>query len=883
MSLTRGIFPMKSALLICGLLAGLLIPAPVFGDTLSVAAVRDNTLYENARGELSNGSGERFFVGMTDESLRRRGLVAFDVSSIPPGSTINSATLRLYMSRTAASAQTITVHRALASWGEGASDAAGQEGEGAPSQPNDATWIHRFYPNVFWAAPGGDYSALSSASRSVGGNGSYEWTSAGLRDDVQAWVNQPENNHGWLLKGAENVDKTAKRFEGRRSSNASRRPSLIVNYTPPAGVGACELPSGDCELLTPEECAAFGGTFLGIGTSCPPPTGGCMLPDNSCEELTAEECAALGGDYLGDGVPCPEPGVMLLPFVDPLPLPGVAVPVGLVDGMPRYQMRVQQFQQKLHRDLPPTTVWGFEGSYPGPTIEARTGEPITVHWINDLRDAAGEYLTSHYLEVDTCLMGPDTEGDAPRIVIHLHGGHVSPENDGYPEWTILPGESKIYHYPNGQQAAPIWYHDHALGITRLNVYMGMAGFYLIRDDVEDALGLPAGEFDVPLAIQDRKFNVDGSLSYPAKWEDHFFGDHILVNGKVWPYFEVKQGKYRFRLLNGSGSRAYQLALSGGARFVQIGTDGGLLEAPVELQEVILLPGERADVVVDFSSYAAGTEIFLTNTAPIHFPGSPGDGVIPEVMKFIVTSVPGHVAPLPQTLRPVERLQESVAVEHRDFLLDKEDDPCTGFRWTINGLGWHDVTEYPILGTTEVWSFINRSGMSHPMHMHLIFFQVLDRQPFTMNGETVTPTGPRVPPPPWEMGWKDTVSVPPFEIVRVIARFEGFLGNYAYHCHILEHEDHEMMRQFKVVPPPEIESITYGPTGAAVTFMPAPHRLHTLERTDALDSGLWHPLATGLSGMGAITVADPDVADRDRRFYRVRVEPATGEPSPHMNP
>lgn len=872
---------MKTTPFICALLVGLLIAAPAFADTISVTAVLDNTLYEDPDGEISNGSGERFFVGTTDEPLRRRGLVAFDVSAIPPGSTIDSVILHLYMSRTAADAQTVTMHRALASWGEGASSADGQEGEGAASQPNDATWIHRFYPDVLWAASGGDYSALLSASQSVGGNGSYEWTSSGLRDDVQAWVDQPENNFGWLLKGGEDAGKTAKRFEGRLASDAGRRPSLIVNYTPPAGAGACELPSGDCELLTAEECAELGGTFLGIDTSCPPPTGGCTLPDNSCEELTAEECAALGGTYLGDGVLCPESGVMLTPFVDPLPLPGVAVPVDVIDGVPRYEMRAQQFQQQLHRDLPATTVWGFEGSYPGPTIEARTGEPITVHWINDLRNAEGEYLTSHYLEVDTCLMGPDTEGDAPRIVIHLHGGHVSPENDGYPEWTFLPGESRLYEYPNAQRAAPIWYHDHALGITRLNVYMGMAGFYLIRDDVEDALNLPAGEFDIPLAIQDRKFNIDGSLSYPATWEDHFFGDHILVNGKVWPYFEVRQGKYRFRLLNGSGSRAYQLTLSEGAGFVQIGTDGGLLEAPVALDEVILLPGERTDVVVDFSAYAEGTEIFLTNSAPIHFPGSPGDGVVPDVMKFIVTGEPGHVAAIPETLRPVERLQENVAVEHRDFLLEKGDDPCTGFRWMINGLGWHDITEYPILGTTEIWSFINASGVSHPMHMHLIFFQVLDRQPFTMDGETVTPTGPRVSPPPWDMGWKDTVSVAPFEIVRVIARFEGFLGNYAYHCHILEHEDHEMMRQFQVVPPPEIGPITHGPAGAAVTFMPTPYRLHTIEWTEALESGIWTPLATGLSGTEPITVLDPDATEHDRRFYRVRVEADTGESSPDM--
>jgi spore coat protein A, manganese oxidase len=542
-------------------------------------------------------------------------------------------------------------------------------------------------------------------------------------------------------------------------------------------------------------------------------------------------------------------------------------------------MRMQQFQQQLHRDLPPTTVWGFEGSYPGPTIEARTRQPITVNWINDLRDEQGAYLTSHYLPVDTCMMGPDTEGDKPRTVVHLHGGHVSPENDGYPEHTILPGESVVYDYPNAQPAAPIWYHDHALGITRLNVYMGLAGFYLIRDAIEDALNLPSGEYEIPLAIQDRAFHIDGSLRYPAQWEDHFFGDHILVNGKVWPYLEVKQGRYRFRLLNGSGSRTYRLSLSDNAGFHQIGTDGGLLPAPVAVNEVTLLPGERADVVIDFSGYPAGQEILLTNSAPIHFPGTPGDGVIPEVMKFIVAAQTGHTTPLPAALRPIEILQESAAVEHRDFILHKIDDPCTGFRWAINGLGWHDLTEFPVLGTTEVWSFINRSGMSHPMHLHLIFFQVLDRQPFVMDGETVVPTGSRLPPPASEAGWKDTVAVGPFEIVRVIARFEGYLGNYAYHCHILEHEDHEMMRQFVVVPPPKILSIEHDGSSATLTFSPTPHRLHTVEWSDRLESGGWQSLATGLSGTTPITIQDLAAPGSDRRFYRVRLEPSSATP-PH---
>ncbi len=187
----------------------------------------------------------------------------------------------------------------------------------------------------------------------------------------------------------------------------------------------------------------------------------------------------------------------------------------------------------------------------------------------------GELRTEHILPVDLCLHGPNMQGNTPRTVVHLHGGHVAAENDGYPEDTMLPGEEQTFFYPNLQLPATVWFHDHALGITRLNVYMGLAGLFLIRDQFEADLGLPSGDFEIPLVIQDRSFNADGSLAYPAAWQDHFFGEYVLVNGKVWPYLEVRRGLYRFRLLNGSNSRVYTLSLSNGASFQQIGTDGGL--------------------------------------------------------------------------------------------------------------------------------------------------------------------------------------------------------------------------------------------------------------------------------------------------------------------
>jgi hypothetical protein len=219
-----------------------------------------------------------------------------------------------------------------------------------------------------------------------------------------------------------------------------------------------------------------------------------------------------------------------------------------------------------------------------------------------------------------------------------------------------------------------------------------------------------------------------------------------------------------------------------------------------LTQLTLTTGERADVIFDFASYSAGTEIVLTNSAPAPFPGTPGVGVVPSVMKFIVLGQAGDVDPVPSALVPVPRMLEAQAERQRDFELRQvPDTTCPSHMdgmWTINGLGWTDITEFPRLGSTEIWAWKNRSGISHPMHMHLVAFQVLDRQDFDV--VTGLPTGARVPPPANEMGWKDTVQSPPGKITRVIARFDDYAGLFPYHCHILEHEDHEMMRQFRVI-------------------------------------------------------------------------------------
>jgi spore coat protein A len=477
----------------------------------------------------------------------------------------------------------------------------------------------------------------------------------------------------------------------------------------------------------------------------------------------------------------------------------------VIGGVPQYEITMSEVRQELHSQLPDTDVWVYNGSYPGPTIEAREGEPISVKYINDLPSL-------HYLNVDECPHGPNYWQNSTRTVVHLHGGHVPAGVDGHPEQTIMPGEFDVFDYPNTQISTTLWYHDHALGITRLNVQMGLAAFYIIRGDDEDALGLPSGTNEIPLVIQDREFNDDGTFFYPPVLQTTFFGDKILVNGKVWPFLNVKRGKYRFRVLNGSNSRVYTLSLSNGAQFQLIGTDGGLITSPRTLSDVTIAPAERADIVIDFAGYAPGTEIILKNSARAPFPnGSPN--VPPNVMKFIVTTEAGHTGVIPGLLRTVDPILDAVA-ETRYFNLIRvtptENPPeiCGGGEWLIEshdapptdpqsnviGSHWDDISEFPELGTTEIWEFYNSTNIMHPMHVHLVMFQVLDR--------TDLNTAQSLPLSEYERdAWKDTVMALPQTRTRIIARYEDYSGKFPFHCHILEHEDHEMMRQFQATFPP----------------------------------------------------------------------------------
>jgi spore coat protein A len=400
---------------------------------------------------------------------------------------------------------------------------------------------------------------------------------------------------------------------------------------------------------------------------------------------------------------------------------------------------------------------------------------------------------------------------------------------------------ETYNYDNDQEPTTLWYHDHALGITRLNVYAGLAGFYLLRDDWEESLNLPSGDYEVPIVIQDRMFTTDGELFFPSEPEEEgapepsvlpeFFGDFILVNGTAWPYLEVQPRKYRFRLLNGSDSRFYRLWITSednpmGPPVWQIGTDEGFLYAPVALNQLALGPGERADLVVDFTDWAGHT-LMLRNNAKTPFPD--GETIDPntvgQILQLRVSSNPVEdPSVLPAVLRPEPIAIPGTPTRVRQLLLFEGTDvygrlqPLLGIvdpSSPDNGtLAWDDeITENPMLDDVEVWEIFNATEDAHPIHLHLVAFQILNRQRFsgtlspkpmgegTIGGilSEIRLRGKARPPARNENGWKDTAQMFPGEVTRIIARFDR-AGKYVWHCHILSHEDHEMMRPYEVLTP-----------------------------------------------------------------------------------
>ncbi len=535
-------------------------------------------------------------------------------------------------------------------------------------------------------------------------------------------------------------------------------------------------------------------------------------------------------------------------FVNALPVPSA---IDARNGGV-FNIGISQFNQWLGlidpvTQQPMTTkVWGYNGSYPGPTIIAKKDVPIDVFWHNNLVDGNNIPLP-HLLPIDPsvhwALEGyTNWQQYGIPVVTHLHGGHSESASDGLPDAWFTPGfalkghgfvkgDVLPYHYSNSQEAATIWYHDHALGITRLNVYAGLAGYYLLTDNNEINLQntgkLPAAPYDLGLAIQDRMFTKDGQLFYPSSNEEEeeededgpsilpeFFGDFILVNGKTWPVLEVEPRQYRFRVLNGSDSRFYDLSLSGNVAIQQIGTDNGFLASPVTLTQVLIGPGERKDIIIDFSAPGLwGQTIVVRNNAKTPFPK--GSAVDPQttgrIMAFRVNKPIDENYPLtflPATLRPPVVPLETTLPPRKLVLFEAEDEygrlkPMLG---TVdNGvMNFHDpVTENPMLNSTEIWEIYNETEDAHPIHLHMVSSQLISRQKFMANIDEHTGKATNIrllgqprSPAADEQAWKDTWIMYPGEVTRLIAKFD-IEGLYAWHCHILSHEDHEMMRPFYV--------------------------------------------------------------------------------------
>jgi spore coat protein A, manganese oxidase len=603
----------------------------------------------------------------------------------------------------------------------------------------------------------------------------------------------------------------------------------------------------------------------------------------------------------------------VMPLVIPPAMPQTTTP-RTPETIDYYEIAVRQFRQQiLPAGRPPTTVWSY-GSVNHPetfhapawTVEASVGRPVRVQWINALVDADGRYLP-HLLPVDptlhwanppggpagrdmrptfTSTPGPYT-GPVP-IVTHLHGGHNTQESDGFPEAWYLPAAKNIprgyarvgswyqtfkaefqrqwgvawepgtavFQYANDQRATTLWYHDHTLGLTRLNVYAGPAGFYLLRGGPDDvgsgvlpdpapAPGDPPGlrYYEIPLVIQDRSFDTDGSLFYPASraffdgfegpyipdsdvppiWNPEFFGNTMVVNGRTWPSLEVEPRRYRFRVLNACNARFLILKLVPNPQarsaqpalpFWQIGADGGFLPAPAQLAQLLLGPAERADVIVDFTGLRVGTALYLINEGPDEpFGGGvPGRDFAPadrhttgQVLKFVVVPLASRDTSVPPDRLELPKLKSLGKATHmRQVSLNEDASTFPGFDGPIaallgtvntdgtgNPLEWEEpITENPTLGATEIWEMANFTEDAHPIHLHMVQFQVVERQP--MGG------GSTRPPERGEKGTKDTVTAFPGEINRVKATFDQ-AGLFVWHCHVLEHEDNQMMRPYRVMP------------------------------------------------------------------------------------
>jgi len=494
-------------------------------------------------------------------------------------------------------------------------------------------------------------------------------------------------------------------------------------------------------------------------------------------------------------------------FVDPLP----ALPV-IKAGAGPLELRQEVREHEFYSGLPATPIWTFNGVSPGPVIEVESGQLLEVHWKNALSPI--HVLPSREVHAPGMNM---EEGLPPvRTTIHLHGAAV-PEaeirdrfhnNDGWPDDWIVPGETQISVYPNRQSSRMLWYHDHAMGVTARNVVAGLSGVYLIRDAYERSLQLPGGAYEIPLVFETKDFTDEGALTYPEVMSAEVYGSTAPVNGKICPYLRVEPRKYRFRMLNAASARSFAFKLvdangqGDGPALIQIGSDGGFLEKPATPQRLVLSPAERADVIVDFSQFG-GKTLLLHNNATAA--GGEGQLYLPNIMLFKVDlplKEPDRSV-IPSRFKKIAKARASKRDVRRRIVLDQVLTPNLPPVMTLNDRVWGDpVMDRIRLGTTEVWEVVNPLFDTHPFHLHLVQFRVLDRQPIDVDefnrSKAVKPLGQPVAPDEGEQGWKDTVTLNPGTITRIVSRFGPYTGRFVYHCHILEHEDMGMMRPFEVV-------------------------------------------------------------------------------------
>ena len=525
----------------------------------------------------------------------------------------------------------------------------------------------------------------------------------------------------------------------------------------------------------------------------------------------------------------------LRPFVEPLPVPGAGIVVASQVAPDQYHFTLRQISRRLHPQLPKTPIFAYDdgsglggqaGSF-GMAIAAQTGTPVRVSYTHQLPATYPSWIP-----VDTRLT---PLGKQVRMMAHLHGGFVAAADDGNPTVTpdgFGPGETQSVVYPNEapqQSARLMWFHDHAMGATRLNVFAGLAGGYILRDEHDtgtepNPIGIPGGQYEIPLVIQDRQFNPDGTFLYPVStipgvtWIGEYFGNYMLVNGKVWPYLNVEPRLYRFRILNGCNARIMSLDM-GGAPIWQIGAEGGMWDRPVRMNRLVLTSAERADVIVDFRGFEGRTLVLhnMTPAPPVSTPAPP----LPTVMQIRVGTSVTHRGPrdIPRDLPgQAARLRRPNATKY--ITLNEIVPETAGWWLNLNAAHFGKAPEYPRVGTVEDWVFVNMTPDTHPMHTHLFNHQVIGRVPFDAEayqkahggpdgvpgGINPAPfaTGPMLPPTPDERGFKDTTKANPGYYTIVRAKVDLPTGvqapqAYVYHCHIVEHEDNDMMQSFIVLP------------------------------------------------------------------------------------